>query len=156
MVCLGNICRSPMAEGVLRSVAEEQGLDVEIDSAGTGNYHVGETPDPRAIETMKINRLDISGLRARQLVPADLEYFDRIFVMDLSNLRNTLRLAQNETQRNKVSLLMDEVFPGRDVEVPDPWFGGPQGFHEVYSMLCEACKKIVDDTMAAQSYTSDP
>lgn len=142
MVCLGNICRSPMAEGILRQKVNERGLAVSVDSAGTGNYHIGEAPDHRAISTAAKYGVDISGLAARQFTVSDFDDFDRIFVMDQSNLRNVLALAGSETHRSKVTLLLDAVYPGEEMEVPDPWFGSLEGFDRCFEMLETACDKI--------------
>ena len=147
MVCLGNICRSPLAEGILRSKVD---LDkVFVDSAGTSNYHVGDLPDERSVSIAKKNSLDITYQRGRQFSAEDFDNFDLIFVMDMSNYRDVLSLARSEEDRNKVSLILNEIFPGENVEVPDPYHGGRDGFHKVYQMLNEACeviaRKIEDD-----------
>lgn len=144
MVCLGNICRSPMAEGILRQKANERGLAVHVDSAGTGDYHIGEAPDHRAISTAGKYGVDISRLSARQFTVSDFDSFDRIFVMDQSNLRNVLALATSEAQRAKVELLLDAVYPGEEMEVPDPWFGSLEGFDRCFEMLETACDKVAE------------
>lgn len=140
MVCLGNICRSPLAEGVLRSLAPAHW---EIDSAGTAAYHIGEHPDPRSIASGKSHGIDIDSLRGRQFTQKDFDRFDRIFVMDKSNLKNVLSLARNASDRNKVDLLLNQSHPGSDLEVPDPYYGGEQGFEDVYQMIHEACSALV-------------
>ena len=142
MVCLGNICRSPMAEGLLKSKVE--GLGVEVDSAGTGNYHSGENPDARAVKTMRKKGLNISKLVARQFVVSDFDDFDLIYAMDQSNYQNILNLARNEADKTKVQLLVNELYPGSNGEVPDPYFGGPDGFEQVYQLLDEATDKVID------------
>jgi protein-tyrosine phosphatase len=142
MVCLGNICRSPMAEGILRDLDFEKKLT--IDSAGTSAFHIGEAPDLRATQCMKRNQHDISNLRARQFTVSDFDDFDRIFVMDKSNLRDVLSLARNEMDRGKVSLLLDQIPKSPVSEVPDPYFGGEQGFEYVYSLLHDACSSIIE------------
>lgn len=136
MVCLGNICRSPLAEGVLRHLAAARGLDWEIDSAGTGNWHVGHSPDHRAIKEARRNGVDISGLRGRQFQTADFDAFDRIYVMDRNNYRDVLRLARNQDHRQKVHFLLPE-----QQDVPDPWFDDAL-FAPVYKMIYEACECI--------------
>lgn len=148
MVCLGNICRSPMAEGVLRHLAKERGLSIETDSAGTGDYHLGEPPDPRAQAAMRRQGLDISDLRARQFVREDFERFDVILAMDADNLRNVRRLAPTEAQARKAVLLMDHAPQHPLREVPDPYFGGDEGFDAVFSMLHQACSNLLDDLTA--------
>ena len=143
MVCLGNICRSPMAEGVLRDIASREGLSIEVDSAGTANYHVGEAPDPRAISCMGEYNIDISCLSGRQFTAADFHSFDHILVMDHSNFRNVLVLAGNEDQRNKVKLLLDYSPNGAQREVPDPWYGDMNDFHHVYRLLSESLESFI-------------
>lgn len=142
MVCLGNICRSPLAEGIMLKLIEDHKLDIEVDSAGTSNYHIDEAPDKRTIQNAAKHGVDLKPLRARQFKAKDFEEFDRIFVMDKSNLRNVLALASNELQKQKVHLLLNELHPGKDEEVPDPYFGGEQGFEEVFVMVEKACRKI--------------
>lgn len=142
MVCLGNICRSPLAEGILKSKVDPN--QVSVESAGTGHWHVGHTPDPRSIDIAKKNNLDITDQRGRQFTAEDFDKYDLIYVMDNSNKENVLALAQNDEQRKKVRLILDEIFPGENVDVPDPYFGGDEGFIQVYKMLDEACDRIVD------------
>ena len=141
MVCLGNICRSPLAEGILKSKVFLKG--VEVDSAGTGNYHVGGLPDKRSIAIAKEKGFDITDQRARQFSVLDFDNFDIIYAMDNSNYRNMLRLARNERDKLKVKLVLNELFPGENLDVPDPYNGGEHGFKMVYEMLDEACNKIV-------------
>lgn len=142
MVCLGNICRSPLAEGIMRHKIEKNGLDWTVDSAGTGSWHVGERPDSRSIAVAKKNGLDITNQRGRQFSPADLDNFDLIFAMDSSNFQNITALAENDTQKTKVDLVMNMVQPGYNVNVPDPYWGD-DGFDEVYEMLERACEGVV-------------
>lgn len=141
MVCLGNICRSPMAEGIFRDKVEKKKLNILVDSAGTSNYHVDEAPDARAIATARKFGVDISGLRGRQFTSADFDHFDRIYVMDHSNLKNVLSLARTKEQEAKVSLLLNVLSSDRS-EVPDPWFGGAQDFIDVFHLLDRACEKL--------------
>lgn len=140
MVCLGNICRSPLAEGILKSKVDPD--KIFVDSAGTGDYHIGHSPDERSVAIAQKNELDITSQRGRQFSVEDFDKFDQIYVMDMSNYRDVLALARNEEDRNKVSLILNEVFPGENVEVPDPYHGGEDGFHKVYTMLHEACELI--------------
>lgn len=138
MVCLGNICRSPLAEGIL---AHKLPKDIfTIDSAGTGNYHVGSPPDKRSIHIAHQHGLDISHQRARQFTSKDFDTFDYIFVMDNSNYTNVIELAKNEEQKAKVALILNQLFPNENVDVPDPYFGLQNGFENVYQMLDEACE----------------
>lgn len=144
MVCLGNICRSPMAEGILRSKLINSNLPVDVDSAGTGNYHVGDPPDPRAIETARRFGVDISGLRGRQFTRNDFSLFDRIYVMDRSNLYNVISLAADDHEKEKVALILHAS--GKEaMEVPDPWYGGMNDFTDTFHLLDDACERIIDD-----------
>lgn len=137
MVCLGNICRSPLAEGILKHLAAQQHLPWEVDSAGTGNWHVGDSPDHRSVKVARRHGIDISGLRGRQFQITDFDNFDRIYVMDLSNYRDVLGKARTEADKSKVALLLDDQQP-----VPDPWYDDAL-FEPVYNMIYEACEKIV-------------
>lgn len=139
-VCLGNICRSPLAEGIMLHLKNKYSLNVEIDSAGTAGYHIGEAPDKRTITNAKKNGVDLSSLRARQLDKKDLDIFDKIYVMDHSNLRNVLALAKDQKQKDKVSLFLNAVYPGKDLEVPDPYYGTEQGFEDVFQLVYKACE----------------
>ena len=139
MVCLGNICRSPLAEGIMRSKLSE---DFILDSAGTGGWHAGELPDKRSIATAKNRGLDITNQRARQFKRSDFDTFDHIFVMDNSNYKDVLALAPNEEAKSKVKLILNEIFPNENVDVPDPYYGGQDGFENVFDMLDQACEEI--------------
>ncbi|MFK7797066.1 MAG: low molecular weight protein-tyrosine-phosphatase [Aureispira sp.] len=142
MVCLGNICRSPLAEGLLRKKIEEKGLDWEVDSAGTSAYHEGHAPDKRSIAIAEKHNIDISAQQSRPLTKADLDTFDRIYVMDTENYNNVLDLCEGEEHRAKVNLIMNEVQPGHNVAVPDPYWGN-DGFEQVYRMLDTATDRVV-------------
>lgn len=142
MVCLGNICRSPLAEGILRSKVDSS--RVFIDSAGTGGWHVGHLPDSRSIEVAQINSIDITDQRCRRFTRQDFEDFDRIYVMDRSNLSDVLDLALDANHRKKVRLILDELHPGEMREVPDPYYGGAGGFDRVFKLLDEACEVIAN------------
>ncbi len=143
MVCLGNICRSPLADGLMRKKIAELNLNWEVDSAGTSSQHQGEAPDSRMIETAEEYGLDISNLRARGLKAEDLDNFDEIFVMDSENYKNTLNLA-TENNRHKVKMILNETYPNENRKVPDPYFGGKKGFVEVYELLNQATDGIID------------
>ena len=142
MVCLGNICRSPLAEDLLKSKVDTS--NIYVTSAGTGHWHVGDQPDPRSIAVAKKNGLNITDQRGRQFKAEDFNEFDYIFVMDNSNKENVLKLAKTEEDKAKVQLILDEIFPGENVDVPDPYYGGDSGFDNVYNMLDEACEKIAN------------
>ena len=141
MVCLGNICRSPLAEGILASKVDTS--KVFVDSAGTSDWHVGKGPDTRSIATAKQFGIDISQQKARQFTVADFDTFDTIYVMDNSNYDNVIGLARNEADKRKVKRILNEVTPGKNLEVPDPYYGGDSGFTNVYKMLEEAFDIVV-------------
>ena len=141
MVCLGNICRSPLAEGILKSKLDTDHYIVA--SAGTSDYHKGDLPDSRSIAIAKKYAIDISDQRSAHFSIADFEVYDYIYVMDQSNYKNVIKLAPNNTAKNKVRLILNELHPNENLEVPDPYYGGDQGFENVYQMLDKACDKIV-------------
>ena len=140
MVCLGNICRSPLAEGILKS--KVYSIRTTVDSAGTGAYHEGELPDRRSIAIAKENDIDITDQRARKFTVNDFDNFDLIYVMDSSNKQHVLDMARNDEDRAKVKLILNEIFPGENLDVPDPYYGGTFGFKNVYRMLDEVCEVI--------------
>jgi protein-tyrosine phosphatase len=144
MVCLGNICRSPMADGLLRKKVKEADLPVIVDSAGTSNLHIGEAPDSRMRATAKRLGTPIDELCARQFSVNDFDEFDLIYVMDKSNYDNVIRLGRNMEDKRKVNLILNELYPGKNKEVPDPYYGGEDGFIEVYKMLDEATEIILN------------
>lgn len=143
MVCLGNICRSPLAEGILKSKAAAANLDWQIDSAGTGAWHAGEQPDPRSIATAQSYGIDITNQRARQFTAQDFDRYDLILAMDSSNYNNILQLDPGN-HIDKVKLILNYVQPGRNANVPDPYYGGEGGFERVYGLLEVACERIVE------------
>ncbi len=143
MVCLGNICRSPLADGLLKAKIEARQLTDIVDSAGTSSFHAGEKPDARMIATANSYGVSLSHLRARGFETKDFDLFDRIFVMDQSNLQNVLKLSRTEADRNKVDLLLNLSHPGKNLEVPDPYYGGDEGFHAVYKMVDEATDVLI-------------
>jgi protein-tyrosine phosphatase len=143
MVCLGNICRSPLAEGILKYKVEKNGLPWSVDSAGTGDYHVGSMPDSRSIAVAKKYNIDISGQQARQFKTKDFIDFDLILVMDASNYRNVVNLARDEGDIKKVKLIMNLTNPGENIEVPDPYWNN-DGFEQVFAMLDKACEDLIE------------
>lgn len=145
MVCLGNICRSPMAEGILRTKADEYQLKITIDSAGTGGWHAGEHPDKRAVQSARKFGVDISKLVARQFSKNDFDKFDRIYVMDNSNYNDVIDLARTEDDRRKVFLLLNADEPDSNREVPDPYYGGVDGFDRTFLLMEKACEAIVEN-----------
>lgn len=142
MVCLGNICRSPLAEGIMRHKIEEKGLDATVDSAGTAAYHIGEPADRRSVLTAKKHGIDITKLRGRQFEVSDFDEFDLIYVMDESNYENLKIMARNEEDMKKVDYIMNMVSPGSNHIVPDPYYGGDMGFDNVYNLLDSAAEEI--------------
>lgn len=142
MVCLGNICRSPLAEGILKEKVKSQGLAWEVSSAGTGAYHVGELPDPRSVAEALKNGIDITDQRARQFTSSDFDEYDLILTMDESNYRNVLELARNEASRQKVKMIMSFVENAQRNSVPDPYWNN-DGFTQVYDMLDKATEGIL-------------
>lgn len=142
MVCLGNICRSPLAEGILRSKVNPE--KIFIDSAGTAAYHIGEPPDPRSISVALKYGIDLRSQKARKLILRDFMKFDRIYAMDEHNYQKIISLAQNDDDKKKVKMILNEVTPARNLSVPDPYYGGDQGFEEVYQMLDKACEAIAN------------
>ena len=138
MVCLGNICRSPLAEGILKSKSNK----IIVDSAGTAGYHVGSRPDQRSIEIGLKNNIDITNQRARQFTSNDFDDFDKIYAMDNDNYSKIISLATNQDQIDKVDLILNEVYPNQFKSVPDPYYGGEKGFENIYNLLDEACEQI--------------
>lgn len=143
MVCLGNICRSPLAEGILKEKIEKYDLDWEVDSAGTGHWHAGEKPDPRSIAVGKNYGVDISRQRARQIKPKDLDYYDHILVMDDSNLRDVQQMASNDCQKKKIRRILELSESSNDIQnVPDPYYDD-NGFEYVFRLLDNACDQLI-------------
>ncbi len=155
-VCLGNICRSPTAEGVMRALVSEAGLEhrVELDSAGTGGWHVGESPDARATEAARRRGIALEGA-AREVRPRDFADFDLILAMDRSNLRDLQRLAPDERARQKVRLLREWGRAGSqsdgDLDVPDPYYGGPDGFDRVLDLVHASCTALLEELQAGEA-----
>lgn len=141
-VCLGNICRSPLAEGIMLHLKEKHQLLIEVDSAGTANYHVGESPDKRTVANAIKHGLDISTLRARQFEPIDFDKFDRILVMDESNLKNVLLHTNKPEHIKKVSLFLKAANNPLISEVPDPYYGDESVFDQVFRIVYEACEQL--------------
>jgi protein-tyrosine phosphatase len=137
-VCMGNICRSPTAEGVMRRLIADEGLDIEVDSAGTGGWHAGEPPDERATVAAQRRGVTLEGA-ARQVKESDFRRFDLLVAMDRGNLRDLLDLAPDEEAREKVRLLV------ADADVPDPYYGGDRGFETVLDMVESACRELLDE-----------
>ena len=148
MVCLGNICRSPIAEGLLQQKVNETGLDVVVDSCGTGGWHSGENPDPRSISKMLEKGYHIDHQRSRKIHNDDFSEFDRIYCMDQSNLEDVMRLAKTLNANHKVDLILNNKTYGREFEVPDPYYGAADGFELVFQMLDKATDQIIEELKA--------
>jgi protein-tyrosine phosphatase len=140
---LGNICRSPLAEGILKRKVKMNNLDWQVDSAGTGGWHVGALPDSRSIQVARKNGIDITDQRARKFQTSDLDQFDLIFAMDSSNYQNIVRHSVSDDQKEKVQLIMNMVQPGMNESVPDPYWDD-NGFDQVFHMLEEACDQVIE------------
>ncbi len=143
MVCLGNICRSPIAEGVLRHMAEKQGLNWVVDSAGTNGYHIGEPPHKHSQEVCLKHGIDISEQRARRFEKDDLSQYDKIYVMADDVMRTVSKIAGADADLRNVDYFLNELFPGENRSVPDPWYGERDGYLPVYQMIEQACDSII-------------
>jgi protein-tyrosine phosphatase len=149
-VCMGNICRSPTAEGVMRRLVEDAGLDIEIDSAGTGAWHAGEPPDRRATLAARSRGITLEGA-ARQVTADDFRRFDLLIALDRANLRELLAVAPDEEAAEKVRLLREfDPGAGGDLDVPDPYYGADRGFETVLDMVVAACRGLIDELRAAE------
>ena len=151
MVCLGNICRSPLAEGILQYKAGKAGLDWKVDSAGTAGYHIGEPPHHLSQKVAKLNGIDISRQCCRQFKKEDLVEFDKIYVMDSDNYNDVKRISGKLWNPEKVDLLLNELHPGQNRNVPDPWYGTEEGFHRVYEMIDKTCDVIISKYTEVQN-----
>lgn len=145
MVCLGNICRSPLAEGILKAKAKKYNIDIEVDSAGTAAYHAGEMPDSRSMEVAFKNGIDLSDQRARKFQTTDFDRFDKIFAMDRYNFSDLAAKARNGSDSAKIEMILNKTSPGENRDVPDPYYGGKDGFDKVYKMLDDACEVIAQE-----------
>ena len=138
MVCLGNICRSPLAEGILKSKTK----NLEVDSAGTAGYHIGKQPDIRSIDIAKKYDINLTNQRARQFSTRDFDEFDKIYVMDNDNYSKIISLARSQEDMDKVDLILNEIYPKEYKSVPDPYYGGDEGFQNIYNLLETSCEVI--------------
>lgn len=151
MVCLGNICRSPMAQGILEKKIKEHQLDVIVDSAATSDYHIDAAPDKRAISKAAEYNIDISNYKGRQINTGDFSEFDRILVMDTSNYNNVLAVVPSEEAKQKVEMILNLSQPNSNMSVPDPYFGGEEGFENVYRLLDAACDVLIEELKNEQN-----
>jgi protein-tyrosine phosphatase len=147
MVCLGNICRSPLAEGILKHKVKKAGLDWVVESAGTNGYHVGEAPHHLSQKVARLNGIDICDQKARRFVAEDFDRYDKIYALADDVLDDIKRIAKNKFSPTKVDLFMNELYPGKNMDVPDPWYGPEPGYHEVYKMIDEVCDKIIEKNL---------
>lgn len=143
MVCLGNVCRSPLAEGILQDKALKAGLNWCVESAGTNSYHTGDPPHPLSQKVAKMNGIDISRQRARRFTAIDFEQYDKIYALAEDVLDEMKRIAKNKFDPAKADLLMNELYPGQNRDVPDPWYGPEPGYHDVFKMISLACDRII-------------
>jgi protein-tyrosine phosphatase len=144
MVCLGNICRSPLAEGILQHKARKSGLNWTVDSAGTNGFHTGEAPHHLSQKVAKLNGVDISRQVSRKFVKADLALYDKIFVMAADVREEMKGILGGNIPDDKVELFLNMLYPGKNMDVPDPWYGTEKGYHEVYALIDEACNAIIE------------
>jgi protein-tyrosine phosphatase len=152
-VCLGNICRSPLAEGILADKARKLGLNVEVDSCGFERFHRGDPADSRSVSVAHAHGIDLSGHVARMFTVHDFDAYDRIYVMDQANHNDVMGVARDAEDERKVDYIMNLVHPGENRPVPDPWYGGKEGFEKVYQMLNAACDILVNDLSSNRQIT---
>jgi protein-tyrosine phosphatase len=143
MVCLGNICRSPLAEGILQHKAKAAGLNWVVESAGTNSYHIGEPPHHLSQKVARLNGVDICEQRARRFVKEDFDHYDKIYAMADDVMDDIRRIAKDKYDPAKVDLFLNELYPGEDRSVPDPWYGTEPGYHQVYKLIDETCDQII-------------
>jgi protein-tyrosine phosphatase len=155
MVCLGNICRSPLAEGIMSHHAQAAGLNWQVDSAGTGGWHTGEQPHPMSRKVAMKNGIDISYQKARTFVKEDMLQFDQIFVMDQQNYSDVKYLSGDNWNPEKVDLLLNLITPGSNQEVPDPWSHPEEKYHEVFALIDRACRIFVESYLNQQTSNSN-
>jgi protein-tyrosine phosphatase len=149
-VCLGNICRSPLAEGIFKSKTEKAGLHWEIDSAGTAGYHVGESPHRLSQKTAKSYGVDISNQKCRQFNAADMDNFDKIYCMDSDNYNEVKRISGSKWDATKTALLLESLYPGKNKSVPDPWYGEEPDYQKVYLLIERACVSILEEVRSEE------
>jgi len=142
-VCHGNICRSPMAEAILKSKISKQNLDIEVDSAGFEPYHLGDDPDSRTVEVLAKHNIRIVNKKARLFSRSDFYNFDKIYYMDENNRINLELMSQNNNELKNCDYAMNLVYKGKNISVPDPYYGGSEGFENVYQMLDKVCNEII-------------
>jgi protein-tyrosine phosphatase len=149
MVCLGNICRSPLAEGILQDKAFKAGLTWSVESAGTNSYHIGEPPHPLSQKVARINGIDISKQRKRRFVAGDFEIYDKIYALAEDVMDDIRYIAGKKFDASKIDLLMNELYPGKNMDVPDPYYGSEAGYHEAFKLIDKACDAIIEKYLSA-------
>jgi protein-tyrosine phosphatase len=148
MVCLGNICRSPLAEGILQQKVKQHHLNWVVDSAGTNGIHVGEAPHKLSQKVAKVNGINISQQISRQFFATDFEEYDKIYVMANDVMEEVKRIADNKFDANKVDYFLNELHPGQNKDVPDPWYGNEDGYVNVYDLIDKTCDAIIEKVLA--------
>lgn len=143
MVCLGNICRSPMAEGILKHKINKAGLSWQVDSAGTNGFHIGEAPHRLSQKVSLANGIDISRQRSRLFIPDDFDEFDKIYAMANGVIGEMKQISKEKFDRSKVDLLMNELKPGANLDILDPWYGPEADYHQVYDLIDKACEALI-------------
>jgi protein-tyrosine phosphatase len=156
MVCLGNICRSPLAEGILQHKAKQAGLNWTVESAGTNGYHVGEAPHQLSQKVAKLNGIDICEQRARRFVKEDFDRYDKIYAMADDVVDDIRRIAKEKYDTSKVELFLNELYPGEDRSVPDPWYGTEPGYHEVYKLIDQTADHIIEKAIGITNHSRSP
>jgi low molecular weight protein-tyrosine phosphatase len=154
MVCLGNICRSPLAEGILQDKALKAGLTWSVESAGTNGYQIGEPPHPLSQKVARMNGIDISQQRVRRFIAEDFEVYDKIYALAEDVIENMRLIAKNKFDASKADLLMNELYPGKNMDVPDPYYGSETGYHKAYKMIDEACNVLISKYANVQMMTT--
>jgi len=152
MVCLGNICRSPLAEGILQDKAFTAGLTWHIESAGTNSYHTGEPPHPLSQKVATLHGIDISQQRARRFTASDFETYDKIYALAADVMDDIQRIAGKKFDATKADLLLNELYPGENRDVPDPWYGPEPGYHEAFDLISLACDAIINNHLTAKDF----
>lgn len=153
MVCLGNICRSPLAEGILQKKAADAGLNWLVESAGTNRCHTGEPPHHLSQKVAKKHGVDISAQLARDFIPHDFERYDKIYVMAADVLRDVKRISGPSFNEKKLDFFLNEIQPGQNLNVPDPWYGEEDGYDEVYQLIDRTCTKIIENYFSKTNQT---
>ncbi|MFT3979964.1 MAG: low molecular weight protein-tyrosine-phosphatase [Ferruginibacter sp.] len=151
MVCLGNICRSPLAEGILQKKADDAGLGWVVESAGTNGFHTGEAPHHLSQKVARLNGIDISGQVSRKFIAADFDRYDKIYAMAGDVATEIKRISGKSFDSEKTDYFLNELYPGQNNNVPDPWYGEEDGYIEVYELIDKTCDAIIKNYLANNS-----